>query len=474
MCPERITSSALVSNATRAGIAREIRWHDMRRLAVTTLLLAAAATVASANGRPPGTSTINFRQGHPSDVIAGMTFGAVISHDSGATWRWFCEDAVGYGGMYDPDYAYSSSGKIFATTFTGLRVNADGCVFDTTPEQMKFVSSDELGPDGALYVGMADPTDSDIYKSTDDGVTFATMTMPGMINDWWQSIKIAPSDAQRIYLTGYRFAQSPVPDGGTVKVFLLFTSTTGGTSWTPMQMDTIMADQNSAIEIAGISKTDPTIVYARVTIANGTVGDTIYRSNNAGQTWTQILAKGDSLNAFLVRNNGDLVAGTPTLGASVSHDSGATWLPLTNPPHMNCINENAAGEVWACTQNYGTTQVPGDDAGIMKSTDLVTWSKVLRYQDIQAPVTCPAGTVQKDKCEAVNWCLLKSQLGITSAAINCASNVADLSGEAGSTDVTPPKKGCCDTGQGAAPGALVLGLVIGIIVLRPRKRRMLS
>lgn len=441
----------------------------MRRIALVTALLVVAAGTASANGRPPGTSTINFRQASTTDVIAGMTFGAVISHDGGATWHYFCEDAIGYGGMYDPDYAYTSSGKIFATTFNGLKVNKDGCVFEATPEGTKFVSSDELGPDGALYVGMADPQDSDIYKSTDDGVTFPAMTMPGMLNDWWQSIKIAPSNPQRIYLTGYRFGPSPIPDAGTQKQFLLFTSTTGGATWTPMQMDTITADQNSAIEIAGISKTDPLLVYARVTLQNGTVGDALYRSSNGGTTWTKILEKGDSLGAFVVRANGDLVAGTPTLGAQVSHDNGATWVPLTNPPYLNCLVETAAGEVWGCTQNYGSTQVPGDNYGIMKSTDLVTWTGVLRYQDIQAPVVCPAGTVQKDKCEAVSWCGVKMQLGITSTVVTCGAQPA---AEAGGVDVVPPgKKGCCDTGAGAGPGALVLGIAIGALVIRPRRRR---
>jgi hypothetical protein len=399
-----------------------------------------------------------------------MTFGAVISHDSGATWHYFCEDAIGYGGMYDPDYAYSRTGKIFATTFNGLKVNKDGCVFEPTPEGTKFVSSDELGPDGALYVGMADPADSDIYKSTDDGATFPAMTMPGQLNDWWQSLKIAPSDAQRIYLTGYRFAQSPIPDAGTVKQFLLFTSTTGGASWTPMAMDTITADQNSAIEIAGISKTDPLTVYARVTLQNGVVGDALYRSINGGTTWTKILEKGDALAAFVVRANGDIVAGTPTLGAQVSHDKGATWVPLANPPHLNCLVENAAGEVWGCTQNYGSMQVPGDNFGIMKTTDLVTWTGVLKYQDIQAPVVCPAGTVQKDKCEAVSWCGVKMQLGITSTAVACGvqpGSEATTSGDGG----VPVKKGCCDTGAGAGPGALVMGIAIGVLVIRPRRRR---
>ena len=279
------------------------------------------------------------------------------------------------------------------------------------------------------------------------------------------------TDAQRIYLTGYRFAMSAVPDGGTVKQFLLFTSTTGGTSWTPMQLDTIVADQNSAIEIAGVSKTDPLTVYARVTIANGTVGDALYRSTNAGTTWKKILEKGDVLGAFVVRNNGDLVAGTPTLGAQVSHDKGDTWVPLTNPPHLFCLNENAQGELWACTQNFGTTQVPGDNFGIMKTTDLVTWTGVLRYQDIKAPVACPVGTQQKDVCEKTEWCIISKQLGITSTAIDCGPAVADLAGEAGAGDDTGKKKGCCDTGQGAGPGALVLGIAIAGVLIRPRRRR---
>ena len=47
-------------------------------------LLAAAGAVpgleraASANGRLPGTSSIVFRQGHESDIVAGLTFGMAI------------------------------------------------------------------------------------------------------------------------------------------------------------------------------------------------------------------------------------------------------------------------------------------------------------------------------------------------------------------------------------------------------------
>jgi threonine/homoserine/homoserine lactone efflux protein len=102
------------------------------------------ASGAFANGRFPSAQTIAFRTGNPSDVVVGATFGPLISHDGGTTWRWMCEAAVGYGGTYDPDYAYATSGAIFATTFDGLHVNRDGCTYDATAIGPLFVSQTEV------------------------------------------------------------------------------------------------------------------------------------------------------------------------------------------------------------------------------------------------------------------------------------------------------------------------------------------
>src|SRR5262245_53416279 len=93
-----------------AGDAVDDNVSLMRRFALAATLIGALASPAGANGRAPATSTIHFRQGNDQDVIAGMTFGAVLSHDGGATWQWMCEAAVGYGGMYDPSYQYTASG----------------------------------------------------------------------------------------------------------------------------------------------------------------------------------------------------------------------------------------------------------------------------------------------------------------------------------------------------------------------------
>src|SRR5262247_2867261 len=103
----------------------------MRKLVLASLIVAPAAP-AFANGRAPATSTINFRQGNDDEIAAGMTFGLLVSHDGGANWDYMCEDAVGYGGMYDPDYAYNATGSLAATTFDGAKIDRDMCTFGLT------------------------------------------------------------------------------------------------------------------------------------------------------------------------------------------------------------------------------------------------------------------------------------------------------------------------------------------------------
>ncbi len=430
-------------------------------LALSSLLALVMAHDASANGRSPGTSTIHFRRGMEQQVVAGMTFGLLRSIDGGATWHWMCEDAIGYGGTYDPDYTFTSAGALFATTFDGLKVMRDGCTF-ASPYGKKFVSVIAQGPDGRLYHATSDtpsagnPGDSNIYRSDDNGATWPMSSMPGVLNDWWQSLEVAPSNADRLYLAGYRF----IPGPPSMKTFLLFRSDDAGQSWQPLPTSQIATMPNSTIEIAGISHTNPNVVFARVKLEDNAIADAIYRSDDAGMTWKRILGKGSAI-SFVVRRSGELVAATQVQGAVRSIDNGETWIDLAGPPHINCLAENSAGEVWACTQNYGGMQAPSDGHGIMKSTDLATWTPVLKYQEMAAPIACADGTVQKDRCDGELWCGLCAQLGCESGRPECAP-AADLPGD--------PDKGWCKNSAAPAPGALLLLLGLGVLLLRPRRR----
>jgi hypothetical protein len=440
----------------------------LSRLVLALCVLLAPLVVtrdAAANGRPPGTSTINFRRGMEQHVAAGMTFGMVLSRDGGATWSWMCEEALGYGGMYDPDYTFTSGDAIFATTFSGLKRAQDACTFGSALGTT-FVSTVTQGPDGRVYYGAADsgspttPADSKIYRSDDGGMTFPISSSPGIVKDWWQSLEVAPSDGDRLYLAGYRFV--PNGGGGNTKVLLLFRSDDGAQTWQQLSTSQIATMPNSILEIAGISHTDPDLVYVRVKLEDNMLSDAIYRSTDAGATWTRILGKPASL-SFVVRRSGELVAATQSQGAVRSTNNGDTWTDLAGPPHINCLAENSAGEVWACTQNYGGMQAPSDGYGIMKSTDLATWQPVLKYQEIGAPIACADGTVQKDRCDRELWCGLCSQLGCESGRPECR-----LTGD--TTEPPEDPVGCCDSSATPAPGLLLLGLGLGVLLLRRRRR----
>lgn len=454
----------------------------VRNLAIAVVV--AATGLAHANGRPANTSTINFRQGHDQDIAAGMTFGMVISHDGGTTWRWMCEKAILYGGLYDPDYVYNPSGALFATTFDGSLVTRDGCAFQPTQFGKKFFSTITQGPNGALYMAAADvadpmgnPGDAKIYKSTDNGLTFPTSATAGVINDWYNSIEVAPSDPTRVYLSGYRLTAG-------LRSFQIYKSVNGGTSFTPVTSNTFTTSENSSIDIVGIKNGAPDTLFVRVSLQSGDIGDAIWRSDNGGGTWTKIFEKPEEI-SFVVRKNGDLVAATRTLGTFVS--PGPTNPPLVavpGAPHINCLAENSAGELWACTRNYSTMNMPSDGAGIMKTTNLASWTKVLVDQDILGPVECAAGTRQHDQCvydcpnttydtapatcpnvAPAAWCVLKNQLMITSTEIDCASPAADV------TVPTTPPKGCCETGDSGGTTALVISFAVGTVLLRTRHRR---
>lgn len=435
---------------------------------------------ASANGRPPATSSITFRQGHERDIIAGLTFGTAISHDGGATWQWTCEDVMGLpaGSPYDPIFTYTSAGSVFATTTPGLIVMRDGCTFNPAPSGRNFVSTTALSPGGTFYYAASQAADNglasdfQIYRSTDDGMSFEHSQADPITdtNVWWESIAVAPSNAKIVYLSGYRYIPISAGSPETMRDHLLYRSEDGGATWAPAMPPTtsgLTLMQNSLIHIVAIASDDPKHVYARVSYIDNTTTDALYASIDGGAHWTTLLTHPDRFLAFVARaavheGHHDLLAVTTKFGLEISHGDSTTWTQLTTAPHINCLTESSAGELWACTRNYDFGQVMSDDAAIMKTTDLSAWTKVLRYQDLTGPVTgCGADTIQQKTCnQSTLWCGVCSQLMCTPGpSYVCASE----------GPVPPTKGGCCDTGAGPG-GPLALALSVATLLWRPRRR----
>jgi uncharacterized protein (TIGR03382 family) len=267
------------------------------------------------------------------------------------------------------------------------------------------------------------------------------------------------------------------------KEFLLYKSTNAGGTYSTMSSTGIgTMSANSTIDIVGISPTDPNTLYVKVTFETGSSGDSIYRTTTSGTSWTKILSKDSKFGlSFLVRNDGTCVAGTRELGAWKSTDcataSTPAWTALAGAPHIGCLYENSANEVWACTQMTASPQlgVDADGFGIMKSSNLTTWSGVLEFPAIQAPVDCAVGTVQNDQCierymdMQSPWCCLVPQLGITSTTVDCSgargcfANTPDIAPDG----LTVHQPGCCDAGSGSSA---MLGSLVVFGLLSRRRR----
>jgi uncharacterized protein (TIGR03382 family) len=424
----------------------------MRRVVLLLLLL---GSIAHANGRSPLTNGIALRPGDDQSIYLATTFGLLISHDNGCTFRWVCEQNIGYGGQWDPKYAIATDGTIFATTFEGLRVSRDGgCSFTTAAStQGVWIDALDIGPDGTVWIGTATTgSTNDVFASTDNGMTFQSK---GMLSPeiWWKSVKVAPSNASRVYITGYQVANSPTA---------YFYRSDGAGGWTPSPLTDVMYASTPVLLVKAIDPTNPDIVYMASEGANPPSGDRLYRSSDGGMTWTEVLATTSTIHDVVIRDAQNIIVATQIKTASSimggpafqSTNGGTSFSEIPGAPQLACVSKRSDGVLFGCGANWDP-----DFKAVAKSADGgASWDKVWRFVEIAGAVQCDAGTVQHDTCDVALWdcpsCQtdLKRQFGAKGPACGAAASDPPVTEPA-------PKKGCCDaSGEGAATS--LLGLVI--------------
>lgn len=445
---------------------------------------AAAAAPARANGRFPEVIDVHFQEGNDDVIAAQATWGVILSRDDGATWEWICEEAVGFGGVYDPDYAFTPTGLLLASTIVeGLRGTRDFCSWEAMPaplgptgpeDEAEFVSQVEVAPDGTIYA--AAPYDGGwIYRSTDDAVSFQAISQPDPATSWWESLAIARTPLaggeHRLYLTGYELVA-----GGGYRHILLRSDDSGET-WTPLPLDAFtIGAPGGELQLAAVSPTDPDLVFARVYQQNGmSVGDAIYRSDDAGASWTKVFEIGDDITGTVVRLNGDVVLATRLSEVFVSTDGGVTFGRPIASPTMNCLRERVGsgtpaidGRLYACSRT-----TPLEQFALARSPTPSSWDVLFNHADVTAPVPCAVGTFQRDVCEDTRWGGtggINCQYGLGDPDIVCVPLVDAAVPPDGPTVEPPPPDGCCSTSGGAAASGLLGALALGL-ACAPRRRR---
>lgn len=440
------------------------------RLVLAALLFATAT--ASANGRAPVTNGVFFAPSDPHTIWVRTTFGPLVSHDDGCTFYWVCEQNVGYAGQFDPKYAIATDGTIFASTFSGLRVSRDGgCNFTTATSEKPmgdpgriadiWIDALDIGPSGEVWAATAESgKPNDIYKSTDNGVTFnpSGMQSPTV---WWKSVKVAPSDAMRVYVTGYQVAGT-LDDGGQMPPTAHFVaSVDDGVHWTESALSGVAYGSTPLVYVLAVQPDAPDRALMVSVGAAAPAGDLLYRTTDGGTTFTQVLSTSDPIRDVVYRDAMNVVVATIAGGSFTSSDGGATFAPMASPPQLACLGQNN-GKLFGCGANWGP-----DFKAVAKSADATTWDKVFRFVELQGPLACPAGTAEHDVCAPL-WPALQQQFGATGSTCGVAPGDPV-------PDATPvaKKTGCCDAGEGA-PIGLGWAFGVGLVVARPRRRRRAS
>ena len=398
-----------------------------------------------AHGGFPETSSFTQRRDHPEELLTGFTHGALLSRDSGQTWRWVCAEAMRYGSWTPERYEWLANGDLVAATGSALIRSRDGGCTWTVSDAFPGLWVTGLAPhpteERRLYASTGRPAATNaLYRSEDSGETWTATALRG--EAVLTSVRVAPSDPRRLYVTGTRGY-----------ALFLFHSGDGGETWTeaPLKLPAGLVDAYD-LKLMGVSPANPDEPWLRVSTrtAAGGILYTVLRGEDGGRVLTAVLSQEDPLVDMDVSADG-----RTAWVATYNHffrergAGGFSTLPL---PAGNACVKRLGSTLYAC----GSTWV--HEWALARSTDEGdSWAPVFSLREVRGVHQCPEGTPVREQCGRL-WPQMAAQLGISPS-----SGGEDAGVEDGAEPEPPPRARCA-----VAPGGSLL--VPGVLVLLVRRR----
>jgi photosystem II stability/assembly factor-like uncharacterized protein len=399
------------------------------------LVFALMPMTASANGRFPNAQQVVIGPGPTrSDVIVlRATFGLLLSTDGGRSFRWVCEEGLYYPFVpaldYDPAVELSARGTVVFTYEEGVRFVTNGCgAEDVRGTQRRAFTDMTSNPEGSTIFAVRSSLEapSSVYRI--DGVTLEVqstgMVVPDVVFD---TIEVAPSNAQRLYLTG-RAGMEAQP--------VFYRSDDGGQTLTRLMPDAGAAD---SLWVSGIDPRDSDTLYVRAAVGLSTE---LRRSRDGGRSFQRVTSIPEPMLGFAISDDGRTIwIGGTMSGLLRSDDGGESFRPVNRLP-VHCLRQHA-GVLWACsdwtTQPFtlGRSQNGG-----------MTFEPVLQITNntqFQGPPECTMRSEGAEIC-VDRWLMLQRTLQNAVTFID-----AGVRTDAGRSDASTSRDGGFDGGRMDVP-----------------------
>jgi len=173
-----------------------------------------------------------------------------------------------------------NAGTTFRPVFDAEGAYSIGCVtLDPNNPSVVWVGTGENNNQRSVAYG------DGVYKSEDGGASWKNVGLKA--SEHIGMIAIDPRDSDAVYVAAYGPLWSPGGDRG------LYKTTDGGKTWAPV----LTVDENTGISEVHLDPRDPDVLYASAhqrrrhvfTQISGGPGSAVYRSTDAGKTWTKIV-----------------------------------------------------------------------------------------------------------------------------------------------------------------------------------------
>jgi hypothetical protein len=377
---------------------------------LTLVLLIARSGTSQANGRIPAANQIVVSPQNPNDILLRTTFGVLFSRDRGLNWDWICEKGIGISGAQDPSFAFTNDGSLFGASAEGLLLSTDAlCNFQTpqTIQALSYLVDLTLDPhDPVTVLGLASQYErtidaglfsfqSQIVRASKNSLTLVGPRLDDSIV--FETIEVAASDPNRIYLSGVRSG----PSAGAV----VLVSRDSGQSFTETRV--ALQQNERAVFVSGVDGKNADILYVRTAGTSDQPGR-LLESQDGGASF-RVLFQGKGPLLGFAQSADRIYIGGPVDGLHTALVRDPTFVK-TSAAQVQCLTVSA-DTLWICSNEVtGFIAASSRDHG-------TTIEPKLKFAGIRGPLMNCGSQATSAQCQN-EWPALKRELGIPTAEMD--------------------------------------------------------